>query len=242
MDSGYYAACTGLAARTQALDLAANNLANTSTRGYKAQLPVFQSLLSQPEGGAGLEQAVNNFGVLAGTRLDHSAGTLETTGNDFDLALEGNAYFAVNTPAGVLYTRNGSLQLSGSGELLTAQGDPVLGEQGPIRLPNGKLTVAPDGSLSVDGALAGKLRVVEFAPGTPLESVGSSYYSAAGASARPAQEYRVRQGVLEASNVSPMSGAVDLIEIQRQFEALQRVFTTFDTELNRTAAQDLPRV
>ncbi len=242
MDSGYYAACAGLAARTQALDLAANNLANTSTRGYKAQLPVFQSMLAQSPGGAALDEAVNNFGVLAGTRLDQAAGTLETTGNDFDMALEGNAYFAVQTTAGAMYTRNGGFQLSSAGELLSAKGDPVLGEQGPIRLPAGKVAVAADGSISVNGALAGKLRLVQFAPGTPLQSVGASYYSAGGAKAKAAEQYKVRQGALESSNVSPMTGAVELIEIQRQFQNLQRVFNTFDTELNRTAAQDLPRI
>ena len=242
MDSGYYAACTGLAARIQALDLAANNLANANTRGYKAQMPVFRSLLSSNQGSDGLEQAVNNYGVLASTRVDASAGTLETTGSDFDLALEGNAYFAVNTPAGVLYTRNGNLQLSASGELLTSQGDQILGEQGPIRLPSGKFAVAPDGSISVNGALAGKLRIAEFAPNTPLLSVGANYYSAGAAKSVPTGKFQVRQGVLENSNVNPMAGAVELIEIQRQFQTLAQVLNSFDSEMDRTAVQDLPRV
>jgi len=242
MDSGFYAACAGLAARTQAMDLAANNLANANTRGYKAQMPVFQSVLAQSTAGSGLEQALNNFGVLAGTRLDQTPGALETTGNDFDLALEGDGYFAVQTAAGAMYTRNGNLQLSSKGELLSAQGDVVLGEQGPIRLPAGKLAVAADGSLSVNGALAAKLRIVQFKKGTPLQSAGANYYSAAASAVQPAAQYTVRQGVLEGSNVSPMTGTVELIEIQRQFQVLQRVFSTFDTELNKTAAQDLPRI
>lgn len=226
----------------QALELAANNLANSSTHGYKAQQPVFRSLLSQSANGSMLEEAINNFGILSGTRLDSSAGTMEVTGNDFDLALEGSGYFAVQTPAGVLYTRNGNFQLSSSGQLTTARGDVVLGEQGPLRLPNGKLSLGPDGSLSVNGTLAGKLQILDFPPGTPLQSLGSSYYSAGAVKPGNAQNVQVRQGALEASNVNPMSGAVELVEIQRQFQALQRVFTTIDSDLNKTAAQDLPRI
>jgi flagellar basal-body rod protein FlgF/flagellar basal-body rod protein FlgG len=241
MDSGFYAACAGLAARTQALDLAANNLANTSTRGYKAQMPVFQSTLAQA-GGDDLEQAVNNFGVLAGTRLDDRAGALETTGNDFDLALEGNAYFVVKTAAGAMYTRNGNFELSSNGQLVTAQGDAVMGEQGPIQLPAGKVAVASDGNISVNGALAGKLQVVQFIAGAPLQSVGAGYYTTAANKVKAADKYTLKQGVLEGSNVNPMTGAVELIEIQRQFATLQRVFSAFDSDMNKTAAQDLPRV
>jgi flagellar basal-body rod protein FlgF len=242
MDSGYYAACTALAARIQALDLTANNLANSSTNGFRGQQSIFRSVLAQAAGANSIQQAVNNYGVLAGTRVDTSPGNFERTGNEFDLALEGDAFFAVKTPAGVFYTRNGQFQLSRSGELVNARGDLVLGTAGPLQVPAGKLTVGVDGSIATDGTLAGQLQIVSFPPGTPLQSLGNGYYEAGSIKPGPARDFRVRQGVLESSNVNPMAGAVELVEIQRQAELLQRVFTAFHSELNRTAAQELPRV
>jgi len=140
MDSGYYAACTGLRTQTQALDLIANNLANLGSAGYRAQQTQFQSILAASHSGLldPLNRAVNNFNVLGGTRLDFSNGNLQTTGNALDLALEGSGFFAVLTRAGIRYTRNGSFQQSSDGKLVTAQGDAVLGEQGPIALPGGR--------------------------------------------------------------------------------------------------------
>jgi len=241
MDSGFYAACTGLAARMQAVDLAANNIANASTGAFRAQYPVFRSILQQTPEGDSLQAVVNNYGIVSATRTDSTAGTIERTGNDFDMALEGPGFFVVQTQAGVRYTRNGRFQLTADGTLTTVQGDRVLGSEGTLQLPAGKLTAGPDGTLSVAGALAGQLRIVEFPPGTELNSLGGTYY---GASQQPsaAKSTEVRQGTLEASNVNPVSGAVELMELQRQAETLGRVFSSFHSEFNRTAAEQLPRI
>ena len=99
-------------------------------------------------------------------------GNLESTGNPLDVAIQGPGFFAVQTGDGVRYTRNGSFRVSANGQLLSASGDPVLGEQGPIQLANGSVTISGDGTISIDGALAGKLRVVEFPPSTPITNVG----------------------------------------------------------------------
>ncbi|HYA26206.1 MAG TPA: flagellar hook basal-body protein, partial [Terriglobales bacterium] len=179
MDSGFYAACTALMARSQALDLVANNLANVSTPGFRAQHDVFRSLLagfsSFPM--SGLNQAVNNYSVLGESHFDLGQGSLEKTGNDFDLAIQGSGFFVVRTAAGLAYTRNGNFHVSPKGKLVTAQGDPVMGVTGPIDIV-GPASISPDGTISVDGAVAGQLKVVDFPAGTPLESVGSTYYSA----------------------------------------------------------------
>ena len=139
MDSGFYAACAGLKARTQALEIVANNLANLNTTGYRAQDASFQSLLV---GGAvnsanPLNRAINDFGVLSGSRVDLKTGNLESTGNALDLAIEGNGFFAVQAGGEVFYTRNGNFRVSSTGQLVTSEGDPVLGEQGPISVPSG---------------------------------------------------------------------------------------------------------
>jgi len=244
MDSGYYAACAGLAAQTQALELVANNLANLGTAGYRGQQATFRSLLA----GGGivawnpLNAAVNDFGVLGGSRVDLSSGSLNATGNPLDLGVAGKGFLVVQSAEGAVYTRNGSFHVTPAGQLVTAQGDSVLGEQGPITLPNGAVAVSADGTISVDGNVVAKLRLSEFSPDTSLLAVGNALYAAPTGSALPAASSSIRQGMLEASNVSPVESVVQLITIQRNAEMMQRALTLFDSQFNQTAAQDLPRV
>ncbi|PYX71885.1 MAG: flagellar basal-body rod protein FlgF [Acidobacteria bacterium] len=244
MDSGYYAACAGLRAQTQALEVAAHNLANINTTGYREQQGLFRSLLAGANGQqlSPLNRAINDFGVLGGSRVDLSPGSLERTGNPFDLGIEGKGFFVVQTSRGTLYTRNGNFRVSAKGQLVTTEGDQVMGEQGPISVPSGPVAISPDGTLSLNGAIAGKLRLVEFSPDSALVSEGDSNYSASGSAGKPAAGSYVRQGVLESSNVSPVSAFVGLIAVQRQAEMMQRVLTTFHTEFNRIATADLARV
>jgi flagellar basal-body rod protein FlgF/flagellar basal-body rod protein FlgG len=244
MDSGYYAACAGLAAQTQALEIVAHNLANLSTTGYRGQQATFRSLLAGSSGVSRnpLNAAVNNYGVLGGSRVDFTPGSLVATGGALDLGIAGNGFLAVQTAKGVLYTRNGSFHVSSTGQLVTAAGDAVLGEQGPMSLPNGSVAVSPDGTVSVDGAVVSKLRLTEFSPGTSLTAVGDLLYRAPQGSALPAAGSSIRQGMLESSNVSSVLSVVELITIQRNAEMLQRSLTLFDSQLNQTAVQDLPRV
>lgn len=248
MDSGYYAACSGLAAQTQALELVANNLANLGTAGYRGQEATFRSLLA----GSGsvawnpVNSAINDFGVLGGSRLDLSSGNLNATGNPLDLGIAGKGFFVVQTDyqskQGVLYTRNGGFHRTPEGKIVTAQGDAVMGEQGPIALPNGAVAVSTDGTISVNGAVVAKLRLAEFSPRTNLTAAGNALYSAPEGSALPAASTSIREGMLEDSNVSPVEAVVQLIAIQRNAEMMQRALTLFDSQFNQTAVQDLPRV
>jgi flagellar basal-body rod protein FlgF len=244
MDSGYYAACSALMSRAQALDTIANNLANTSTSGFRAQHIVFQSVLAglNPPSSSALNAALNDFGVLGGTRLDPGQGTLEPTANDLNLAIEGDGFFVVQTPGGKAYTRNGNFHVSARNQLVTAAGDPVLGEGGPVAVLGGPLSVSADGTISIAGALAGKLAVVEFPSGTAMAEIGQTYYSAPSGSARDAGNSHVRQGMLEGSNVNPVQGMVELVAVQREAEMMQRVLTLINGDLNKVATQDLPRV
>jgi flagellar basal-body rod protein FlgF/flagellar basal-body rod protein FlgG len=244
MDSGYYAACAGLSARMKSLELVANNLANLNTTGYRAQETTFRSLLS----GSGriqvnpLNRAINDYGVLTGTRLDLSSGNLETTGNPLDLGLEGSGFFLVQRQGESVYTRNGSFQVSSQGQLVTAQGDLVLGEQGPVAMPNGAVSVSPDGTISVDGAVAGKIRLADFPADASLEAIGDSYYRAPQGAVASESSASIRQGSLESSNVGAVAATVGLIAIQRHAEMLQNAMNTFYTEFDRIAANDLPRL
>jgi flagellar basal-body rod protein FlgF/flagellar basal-body rod protein FlgG len=244
MDSGYYAACTALVSRTEALDTIANNLANASTVGYRAQRNVFSSVLQDASNSSSspLNQAMNNFGVLSGTTLDQTQGALQKTGNNLDLAIQGSAYFVVQTANGPMYTRNGGFQISSKGQLITGAGDPVMGGSGPITLPPGDVSISADGTISSQGAVAGKLKLVQFAPGTNLTSAGETYYSAPAKSEVPATDSTVKQGMLESSNVNPVSSMVELITAQRSAEMMQRALSMFNSEIDKTATTDLPKV
>ena len=243
MNSGYYAACAGLQAQTQALELVANNLANLNTTAYRGQLPMFRDFLSAGiESSNPLNQVINDFSVVEDSRTDLTPATLDRTGNPLDLAIEGKGFFVVKTSAGTAYTRNGNFQVSKTGKLLTTSGEPVLGEQGAITVPAGTISISGDGTLSVNGALGGKLRIVEFAPGSVPVAVGNSYYSAPDNAVRPSPESRLRQGMLEASNVNAVASIVSLLTIQRRAEMLTQAMGAFHSNFDKVAANDLPHV
>jgi flagellar basal-body rod protein FlgF len=244
LSSGFYAACAGLRAQTQALELIAGDVANISTTGYRGQQPLFGSLLASAHGESSnpLNRAINDFGVLEGSRTDLSSGNLEKTGNPLDLAIEGKGFFAIQTRAGILYTRNGNFQISPHGQLTTNAGDLVLGEQGPITMPSGAASISSDGTISTNGAVAGKLRMVEFVAGIVPRAVGNSYYSATAKGLRPAADSSIRQNMLEGSNVNSVQAVVALIAVQRHAEMLERAMSMFATNLDHIAANDLPKI
>jgi flagellar basal-body rod protein FlgF/flagellar basal-body rod protein FlgG len=244
MDSGFYAACAALLARNQALDSVANNLANVTTPGYRGEHNIFRSLLAASSGSqlSPLNRAVNNYSVLGDTQLDLSQGNLEHTGSDFDFAIQGAGFFTAKTAAGDAYTRNGNFHVSPDGYLVTSAGDKVMGDNGPIPIVGAPVTVSPDGTISVNGVLAGKLKVVDFPPNTQLESQGQTYYTAPANTAKPATQASIQQGSLESSNVNAVSSAVQLVTVQRYAELMQRALYLFHSEMNQVATQDLPRV
>jgi len=238
MDSGYYAAMTGLVARTQALDTAAGNLANAQTPGYRAEREFFRSVLLGPDAlDSQLGHTVNNFGLLGGDRLDMGQGALTTTGNPLDLAVEGEGFFEVQTPNGLRFTRDGGFHRSPSGQLVTQAGGAVLSAAGkPIQLPPGDVTVGSDGVVATVG-------VFTFAAGVQLTPEGANRYVAPqGAVAELSKKATVHQGAIESANQDVIQGSLDLIVMQRQAEMMQKALTIFHTEFNKTASEDLPRV
>lgn len=244
MDSGFYAACAALLARDQALESVANNLANVSTPGYRGQSNIFRSLLAASSGSpmSPLNKAVNNYSVLGDTQLDLSQGNLEHTGGDFDFAIQGSGFFSVKTASGDAFTRNGNFHVSAQNFLVTAAGDKVMGENGPIEIVGAPVSVSADGTISVNGVLAGKLKIVDFPPGTQLESLGQTYYTAPANTATPDTKSSIQQGSLESSNVNAVSSAVQLVTVQRYAELMQRALYLFHSEMNQVATQELPRI
>jgi flagellar basal-body rod protein FlgF/flagellar basal-body rod protein FlgG len=244
MSSGYYAACSGLMSRTQALDTIAHNIANVSTTGFRGSHNVFSSVLATTGDSplSVLNQDANDYGVMSGTQLDTSQGAMTPTGNNLDLAIEGSGYFTVQAAGGTVYTRGGNFRVSPKGQLTTAAGDPVMGDNGPITIVGEPVSISADGTISVNGAIAGRLKLAEFVPATQIQSAGGTYYTAPAGSAVAANNSKVRQGELEGSNVNPITSVVELITAQREVENMRRVLSMYSTELDKTAAQDLPRV
>jgi flagellar basal-body rod protein FlgF len=250
MDSGYYAAFAGLVARTQALDTAASNLANTQTTGFRAEREFFRSVLMDPLGSdprAGASQlggTVNNFGVLGGDHINLDQGVLTPTGNPLDLAIEGQGFFAIQTPNGIRYTRDGGFHRTRVGQLVNEQGFPVLSNQRqPIPVPPGDVSIGADGSISVDGGTVASVGLFTFPTGTQLTPEGKNFYvPPEKVQAQAATSAGVHQGSLEGANQDVIQGSLDLIVMQRQAETMQRALTIFHTEFNKTAAEDLPRV
>lgn len=245
MDSGLYAACAGLMARTDSLDTIANNLANVSTSGFRGRLGSFNSVMAastQHPLGSELNQATNNYGVLGSTRMDPSEGSLTPTGNPLDFAIQGPGYFAVQTASGTQYTRNGAFRVSAQGQLITQSGEAVLGTTGVLRIVPGTVSVSPDGTISSNGTIAGKLLVVEFTPGTDVRSAGNTNYTVPPKNVVVATQSTVNQGMLESSNVNPVASVVALIDAQRTAETMRHALSLFDGEMNKTATQDLPKV
>jgi flagellar basal-body rod protein FlgF/flagellar basal-body rod protein FlgG len=251
MDSGLYAAYTGLLARTQALDTAANNLANAGTAGFRAQRDYFSGVLAggvdqDPETASQVGQSVNGFGVLGGNRLDLGQGEIKATGNPLDLALEGQGFFAIQTSRGVRYTRDGAFSRSPTGVLQTAQGEPVLdANQKPITIPTGSIYVSPDGSISVstaDGSMiVGKVGAFDFAEKSVLTAEGANRFSANGAKPIPANAL-IEQGSVEGANEDAVHGTMQLVLVQRQAEMMQKALSVFNNDFDKTASEDLPRV
>ena len=245
MDSGYYAAMTGLVARTQALDIAATNLANAQTPGYRAEQEYFRSvLLGLDAQDSQLGQAVNNFGLLGGDRLNLAQGALNQTGNPLDLAIQGEGFFMVQAPNGPRYTRDGGFHRSPAGQLVTAAGEPVLSPTGQlIPIPPGEVSVGADGTLSVAGGVVATVGLFSFPDGTQLTPEGANRYVAPeGVQPALARNAVVHQGAIEAANQDTIQGTLDMTVIQRQAEMMQKALTIFHTDFNKIATEDIPRV
>jgi flagellar basal-body rod protein FlgF len=251
MDSGVYAAYTGLMSRTQALDTAANNLANAGTNGFRAQRDYFRGVFAggldrEEPADSQVGESVNGFGVLGGNRLDMGQGQLATTGNPLDLALQGQGFFALQAQNGISYTRDGAFSRSSTGVLESSRGESVLDvNQKPITIPTGTIHVAADGSISVStpegSAIVGQVGVFDFADQSNLIADGANRFSAGGA--KPvAGNALVQQGAIEGANEDAIHGTMQLVLVQRQAEMMQKALSVFNNEFDKTAAEDLPRV
>lgn len=249
MESGLYAAYSGLLARTQALDLAANNLANAGTSGFRAGRESFRGVLAEASTSMASQVggAVNNFGVLGGSSLSSAQGQLQTTGNPLDLAIQGSGFFMLKTPNGTRYTRDGEFQVSSTGVLQTKDGSQVLDANGQtINVPTGNVSVAADGTISVstaDGsAIVGKVAVMDLGANGVVSAEGDTLYKAADGATPQVSSATVQEGALEGSNEDAIHGTMQLMLVQRQAEMMQRALTVFNNDFDKTATEEIAKV
>ena len=241
MDPMTAMAASGLRSRMESLDLVANNMANASTGGYKADRE-FYSLYTAAE--AQDSDLPATMPVIQQHWTDLSQGTIANTGNALDLALSGEGFFSVSGPNGKLYTRNGQFHLAANGRLVTADGYAVLSAAGTPVTAQGTLPIeiSRDGTMKQDGQSIGQLEIADFT-GTAVTKQGGNYFRTVDSNAglsTPA-DTTVEQGKLEASNTGNAESAVRLVSIIRQFEMLQKAVLIGD-DMNKQAIEQVAKV
>ena len=216
---------------------AANNLANVSTNGFKADDVLFHELVQPPARALDRPRDIT-FMRDAGTVRDFSQGPLTRTEEPFDLALEGDGFFVVQGESGPLYTRDGAFRLNADGALVTREGRSVLNADGePIVFdPRGRRPdIAADGTIRAGAANVGAIQVVAFADNRQLEKIGDNLFDAGAQPPAPANA-TVVQGALESSNVEPIRELTELILVSRAYQGAAKIISDTD-ELRRTALQ-----
>lgn len=228
MDAATFVALSSQMALRQQMDVVADNIANAATPAFQSEHIVFSQYFGPRTGTAAPLDFVHEFGMAR----DNRPGPLSETGNPLDLAIEGDGYFEVSTPFGTRYTRNGHFSLDAQGQLVTADGYPVLddGSQ-PLIVPSngGRVTVTREGTLSTSQGEIGRLAVVRFDNDRDLvPSAGGLFVTEA--QPTPATAATVRQGMIEGSNVQPIVEMTRLMTIARNYASAQNLI---DSENDR---------
>ena len=237
MDRMIFLSMSGAKATMQRQDTLANNLANVSTPGFRAELQAFRAV---PVQGSGASTRV--YALETTTGYDASPGAITATGRDLDVAVKGNSWLTVQALDGTeAYTRGGSFEVSNDGTLTTRSGLPVMGDGGPLQVPpNAAVSIGADGTVSAKGTdgkntAIGKLKLVT--PEAPLQRGADGLFRGADGDLSADDTARVQDGALEGSNVSAVESMVAMIAAARQFEAQMKMIQT--AEADEKAASQL---
>ena len=240
MDNSVYVTLSRQMALFRDMDVTANNIANANTTGYGAEHIMFDSYLTQDvNSGASNPMA---FAHDVSTYRDTTGGALQITGNDLDVAIEGNGYFQVETPLGLRYTRAGNFKIGNDGTLETAEGYPVLDTSGQHIVfdeSTRTISIGGIGNIKVNGSDFNTIGVFKFAHPQLLERLGSQLYKS-DATPEPADNFSVEQGALENSNVQPVLELTHMMDVSRSVDnTAQFIAVIYDLErkANDTWAQ-----
>ena len=226
------------------MDVIANNLANASTPGFKREAAKFEEYIAQmrpAEGQTGAQSV--SFVKDAGILRDTSQGNIQRTGATYDVAISGKGYFAVQTPQGMRYTRDGHFSLDANGQIVTTDGHAVQGDGGAITITpdDGEIAIAADGTVSGKTGQLAKIRIVDFADAaTAMKKEGGNLYSTDQTAIVPTGT-SLRQGMLESSNVQPVIEISRMIEVMRSYEATATLSKSHE-DLKRQAIEKLGRM
>ncbi len=242
MDQISVLAAAGMQARMQSLDLVANNLANSSTGGFKTD-GEFYTLFSSEAAGED-ESGPSSVPMIRRQWTDFTAGLLESTNNPLDFGISGKGFFVVQGDSGPVYTRNGNFRFSNSGALVTNEGYPLLQQNGQPFKANTSLPldVSRDGEISQNGNSIGRIKIVEFSDSSNLTKRGANdFLNTTGQEPVDSTTTQVYQGKIEASNVSASHGAVRIVGLSRQFEMMQKAIT-LSNDMSKKAIEEVAKV
>jgi flagellar basal-body rod protein FlgF len=227
METPIFIALSRQVALRDQMDIIANNVANMSTPGYRAQNMVFKEYLAKPKGQEKLEEKNYSMVEEYGQYQSTEAGPMQRTENPLDVAAQGPGYFGIQTPDGIMYTRDGSFQMNGKGELIDGAGQTVASAGGgSITIPAGakQISIAHDGTISTDKGQAGQLMVMEFNDEQTLAPQGNGLYKAAASDPGTAATHTtVVEGMLEGSNVKPVLEMTRMIDVLRNYQSTQQI-------------------
>jgi flagellar basal-body rod protein FlgF len=243
----YTAASGGIAALAR-LEAVTQNVANVSTAGYKASRVVFtvRPLDGEPRALDPIAgQAAVQVRELATVR-DFAQGPVRLTGNPLDVAITGPGFFAVQTPHGERYTRQGTFGLDRDGYLATAHGERVLGDGGGdgIRIGTGDVAIGGDGTVTVDGTGAGRLKLVDFGAEPALVPEGNALFAPAPGAVPvdlDASAVQLQSAAVEGANVDAVAGMIELVDVSRGFETYMQTMQRLD-KLAERSITDVGRV
>lgn len=239
MDNINYIALSRQMALWKQMDTVSNNMANMNTAGFKQDDTLFTSYLVQTPEAQGIGSAPLYFTEDYGTFQNFAAGAFEETGNTFDVAIQGDAFFCLETPAGEMYTRKGQFSLNADGALVTNDGALVLSENNePLFFaPTEKdVIITESGDVMTENGVIGRLKLAHFADNQKLQKVvGTMFENVAGnAMTIGADNTRLAQGKIEKSNVNPIEEMTKLIKVQRSYEYVQQMIDNEHDRLSNT--------
>lgn len=212
MDNSIYITLSRQMALFRDMEVTSNNIANADTPGFNAEKLMFQDYLVKDS-----NKREDAYAYDPSSYRDTSNGSMKQTGNPFDLAINGDAYFQVQSPLGIRYTRAGNFQVDSEGTLMTNDGYPVLGaDGGQITVPTNAMNVAINaaGQMTADGEEIGQVGIMEFQNEQAMTRLGNNMYTSA-ETPQPSESGRVMQGFLESSNVTAVTEMVRVMNVSR---------------------------
>ncbi len=253
-DEAIYSAASGALVQAARLEVLSNNLANINTVGYKEDRAIFRNYMPGNENSTtGIdpdlvdsEESLNSLRYLEsnsqvkfeGTKTSFEQGPLRQTENPLDFAIFGNGFFCVEDGDGNLkYSRKGTFSINEDGDLVTQDGLTVLEKNGgEITLTGNAISVDEEGNISSDGNLVGTIKIIDFDKPYSLIKEGGTLFAPANETVKEidAEDYQVRQGFSELSNVNPIKVMTEMIEVHRAFESYQRVMRTMDETVSKS--------